>query len=95
MRVEIGQVCERAGLLEDCPNGARVRPSLSIKSDGSKSKIVARGDFRFWKKRVLRAEAFLLAQEDNPIDKNLADVVADREKPRRKGLRSLRLCGRI
>ena len=90
MRVKIGRARKRAGFAEYRPNLVRVRPMRPIEADSAKLEIVIRRDLGFRKERVLRTEAFLLAQEGDPIDENLADVLADRKEPGRKRLRPLR-----
>jgi hypothetical protein len=89
MRIEIGQPGEGASFTKDCPNRVRVRPVRPIEADGAKFQVLAGGDLRFRKERILWPEAFLLAQEGDPIDEDLADVLADREEPGRKCLRPL------
>ena len=79
----------RAGFAEDRPNLIRVRPMRPIEADNAKLEIVVRRDFGFRKEWVLRTEAFLLAQEADPIDENSAEVVADGKEPGREGLRPL------
>src|SRR5277367_2558409 len=90
MRIEIGQPGEHAGLTKDSPNRARVRPVRPIEASRPKFHILAGGNLRFRKEWVFRPEAFLLAQEGDPVHKDLPDVLADWEEPGRKGLRPLR-----
>ena len=71
MRIEIGQPGARAGL----PNRVRVRPMRPIEADGAKFQILAGGDLRFRKEGIFWPEAFLLAQEGDPIDEDLADAL--------------------
>jgi len=61
-----------------------------VEPDSVKGQIVAGRDPGLRKEWVVRAEAFLLAQELDPIDKNIADIVADRKKPGRERFRALR-----
>jgi hypothetical protein len=62
----------------------------AIETNGAKLEIFAGPDLRFGKEGIFWSEAPSLAQKGDPIDENLADVLADWEKPGRKGLRALR-----
>src|SRR5271157_3963496 len=89
MRIEVGQARKRAGFAEHRANRVRVRPMRPIEADSAILEIVVWRDFGFRKERVLGTEAFFLAQETDPIDESLAEIVADWEEPGCEGLRPL------
>jgi hypothetical protein len=61
----------------------------AIDAEGCKFKIIALRDLLFRKERMIRTEVPFLTKVRNPIDKDLANVIADWEEPGREGLRPL------
>src|SRR5271163_4601109 len=87
VRIVIGQSGPSAGFPKNIAYGVGVRPRRPIKPYGPKSEVLDLRDPGLWEQGIVRSEFLLLAQEQDPIDDDAKEVVADREEPRGERLR--------